>query len=559
MCEFTYTHLECGHRKQDHIDTSLCAYFERTSVHCQPDNRQHRERGTTVVTRKRKGRCFDCLQEAENADLAAAIKESLEASEKAKRAREAAERVQKEEEQRMEWERKAWKQHEDAKLAERRRREDAEIIKNNAAAAAERRAKEAAELQAQMQKEQQELFDRIAREEAEEAAELEFKKDAEHKERLRFQKAEHERKLAEKAKEAKRLREAARKAQEVADEQNRHNREADLGRQYEADEDRVEREKEELERKLARERAAEAAETVSPPPTHTTTFTSKTAVDYSTLVGHHGHQEIGHGMLGNRRIPLHESQKRAEPTRPPTTPSFKTAPTPMASLARPVQSSPTDYRIPQPSFTATSGTTTPDWKKNIRPRSGSSIIPTAEPSGPTSELESRLAKRREWEAEQEKLEAEKTNQERGEPSLVIVDKVRGPATEPSKPTSLASHTPAISTSPPPTYPVVPALAQPELNSASPSRMTTVPKPYKPVKRIPSASSPPATSSIPTPPPMPSLPTRARVDSAASSPRAGNNSNDEDSAWDEPDSHPIRKQFSPDDVFGEQRRKGWRVE
>ncbi|KAL1600442.1 hypothetical protein SLS60_006827 [Paraconiothyrium brasiliense] len=559
MCEFTYTHLECGHRKQDHIDTSLCAYFERTGVHCQPDNRQHKERGTTVVTRKRKGRCFDCLQEAENADLAAAIKESIEASERDKRAREEAERVRREEDERIEWERKAWKQHEEAKLAERRRREEAETIKNNAAAAAERRAREAAELQAQMEKEQQDLLDRIAREEAEEAAELERKKDAEHKERLRLQKAEHDRKLAEKANEARRLREAARKAQEVADEQIRYNREVGIEHQHEADEDRVEREKEELNRKLAREKATEAAEAASPPPGNPTNLMPKTAVDYSTLVGHHGHQEIGHGMLGNRRIPLHESQKRAEPTKPSTTPGFKPAPSPMASLARPVQSSPTDYRIPQPSLTALPGTTTPDWKKNIHPRSGSNIMPAAELSGPTSELELRLAKRRAWEAEQEKIEAEKTNQERSEPGWHTVNKAPNSAAAPSKPTSAAPQTPAISTSPPPTYPVVPPLAQPKMTSASPPRTIAIANPPVSVKRIPSASSPPSTSPIPTPPPMPSLPTRVRVDSAASSPRAGNKQNNEDDEWDEPDSHKIRKQFSPDDVFGEQRRKGWRVE
>lgn len=620
MCKFTYTHLECGHRKRDHIDTSSCTYFDQTSVHCQPDNREHKERGTTVLTVKRKGTCSDCLRAAEEANLAFAIKESLEAAEKNKNAREEAIRAEKDRKERIKREKEAKEQREEAKRAERRRQEDAEKMKKNSAAAAERRAREAAELEAQMEKENQDLLDRIAREEAEEAAELERKKEAEHQERLRHQKAEHERKLAEKANEAKRLREETRRAQEIADKQRRneeavlewqkdvdHNEEGHpeghrqkpvkntgTNRQRHADsrrrssgyapgssyptsdsEDTDDWDTDNPSHNLPRQRPTASPKATSPPPAPPTLPAAKPTVDYSTVVGHHGTQELGHGMLGNRRIPLHSSQKRPEQAQSPTQPiaDIKPAPAPVASLARPIQSSPTDYKIQQPSVAAVvPGAPEPEWKKNIRRRSSAKAMPAPEAIGTMSELEARLAKRREWEAAEEE-EALETD-----PSCEAVGKAHVSAgTSPvPKPTSpFASKTQGTHDAPPPTYPVVPPLAQPNLGSASPPVPPPHPtttaagtaaaksRPPIPTKRTSTttASDPSAASPIPTPPRMSSLPVHSRVDSAASSSSQmtdKDDSDDEEDRWGESGGHTARKQFSPDDVFGEQRRKGWRA-
>ncbi|KAF1930272.1 uncharacterized protein M421DRAFT_418588 [Didymella exigua CBS 183.55] len=632
MCVFTFTYFECGHRGEDHIDTSTCKYFKRTGVHCQDDNPQHRLRpgGTTIEVKKSKepGNCVKCFRVEQEA-IARALDESKKTADEEEKRRQERERAEHEarrkqkraadeeradnvEKARLAKGRQQFEQNEaeqkrkrDAKIraaaAEKRRQEDADKKakrdakqkqeKQDADLAEKRRQQELAEAREQIAREDELEQERKRQEKVKKNAE---RKEAEHQESLRRLKEDADRKRAEDNK-AERRRAAAEERRREESELERRQREinaqnvalekaaqeAEEGEedaehakrvaQMEADVKAAERE---LQRKLAQRRVVSETEPTSPTPTEQalplsrlTSPSTRSSVDYGVVIGHHGPQELGHGMLGGRRIPLHESQKRPEPLKTPISPPIKRGPAAINRLGGTIDSSPYDYKIQQPSLVATPGMPTPDWRKNARPTSASRSIPTPEPTGATFELEARLAKRRAWEAEQEKLEAEKT-----EPDWEIVNQPANSSAIPTKPTSPALQAPTMSTSPPPTYPVVPPLAHPKLGFATPSPSPAIskPKPPVPVKRIPSTSSPSQMPSIPTPPPLPSLPTRLRIDSAAPSPQVGSKRGDDwdddesededrfgnDGAWDD---KMTRKQFSAEDVFGEQRRKGWRME
>lgn len=289
-------------------------------------------------------------------------------------------------------------------------------------------------------------------------------------------------------------------------------------------------------------------------------------------------------MIGNRRVPIHESQRRPEPSKTHISPPIKRNPLPMNRLSGTIVSSPYDYKIQQPSLVATLGTPGRDWRKSTRKTSVSTPIPAPESTDVDAELKAKLARRKTL-AEPESEEADKASPEKADSDWEMVNKPSN-TTSPAHTIPSAPQKPAISNSPPPTYPVVPPLAHPDLACASPPPPAAKPKPPVPVKRISSTSSPtqiPHTSQtppIPTPPPMSSLPShlRLRVDSAAPSPQVGtkkggssdwDDSDSEseieeekrfggDGAWDRWDRNVTQKAFSPNDVYGEQRRKGWKA-
>lgn len=647
MCIFSFGFHECGHRGVDHIDTSSCKYFAESEVHCQEDNPRHRNRPGGVVFSNKSatipGYCVSCFREDKDAteramaDSMRTAKEEddrrREARKRAKEQRERAEEEARRERKRKEEERadqvekarlaKGREQYEQNEAerqqkeesqrrvaaAEKRRQRDVEKSKRDAEREMElkQRKKDAAIAEARRQQERAEAEERIRRqEELDEAYRREEdRKEAEHQEFLRrmdeaAERARAEKKEAERLKAVEQLRrreaELERRQREIDDHNRALTTEAQGAR---AREEAAKHESDkaaasELERKLASRRVTLETQPTQVPPTEQTSPiakppppSSKPVVDISGVIGRHGSQEIGYGTLGGRRIPLHESQRRPEPPKTPISPPPKRGPAPINRLGGTIASSPHDYMIQQPSLVATPGTPTPDWKMNVRKLSVSKPVPAPESTGPSAELAAKLAKQKAWEAEQEKLEASSSQHPKAESEWELVNKPFSSSTAAGHPPS-APHTPAAPNSPPPTYPVVPPLAHPNIASASPPPMVTKPKPPVPVKRMSSITSPaqtfsPAqkpsvqTPSIPTPPPISSLPSRLRVDSAAPSPQvgskkggssdwddSGSESEDEedrfggDGAWDEKDGNLGRKYFSPDDVFGEQRRKGWKA-
>ncbi|KAJ4984989.1 hypothetical protein SVAN01_09511 [Stagonosporopsis vannaccii] len=761
MCIFTYTHLECGHRQRDHIDTSSCEYFEQTGVHCQPDNRQHRERGTKVRTGRRDGRCTDCLLKAqkkhtqEDPELAAALEESRKTAEWEQKAREAAQKAQEQKRKddqeradrvlmaRLEEDRKRLKKEE----AERKKRRKAEKLRaeeekrqqdelqatEDAArrqkeADAARRKKERAELQAERERLNKKEHERNLRKLRKEEARLRDQEEAEHQRKLQAEKDELERKarqldeeekaerrqeeqlrsereaaiereeLARRRKEIADRNEALRKAERAATEAEKHARAAahtEKLAQQKAGLEAAERENLELQAKLASRRHLSESHTpppqtasLSPPPSFTPTpSTPKPVIDYSAIIGHHGTQELGHGMLGNRRIPVHSSQKPVVAAKPPVPLPMKSTPAPVGRLAGTVTSGPNDYMIAQPSIQGKVGEV-PEWKRTLHSRAGSRgvLTPEREEQVGVSELEARLARRRAWEAEQAREEgegtgaagktnitltnekAQTTNQNIEDGSDESEDRDESDDSDESDESDesdgdwevvtpspqrtrllLSQREEATSPSGPlPTYPPVPPLAHPVLTPKShspsqrfsplpspprfPSPLTTSlptvpptgsavhpaaaatasptlatkakpppptkpkPKPPVPAKRmssfpspvpssspasIPLAAPPPSLQSISTPtippaPPLPALKLRQqhhmRIDSAAPSPALHSNTTTSNTdakvgsegAWDAADRHyraERRREMEGlgDDVFGEQRRKGWKGE
>lgn len=647
MCIFSFAYYECNHRGEDHIDTSSCRYFAKRGVHCQEDNTEHRERPGGVVFSNKKGRihgkCISCFREEKDrmeCAMANSMKTAKEEDDRRRRAEEERERAGEEarqERKRKEQERadeieKARLAKDDEKkrdnekraaAAEKRQRELDDKAKRDAERKAElkQRKKDAERAEKRRQRELAEAEEDIRRQE--DLDNIEREKEAKHRQELRQKHEDANRRRAERdeaerqevAEQRKREKAELERRQKDIDDQNqilaRETREA------KDREDAAERAKrfatmeasdaaaKELERKLAPRRIASETKPTPLPPTEQTSPvarppppSNKPALDISGVIGHHGSQEIGYGMLGGRRIPLHESQRKPEPPKTPLSPPIKRGPAPINRLSGTIASSPHDYKIQQPSLVTTPGTPTPDWTRNIRKPSVAKPIPAPESRGVDAELAAKLAKQKAWEAEQETLEASKASQERAEPDWEMVNKPSSNTTTPAHPTPSAPQTPATLDSPPPTYPVVPPLAHPKLTTTPTSSPPPAakPKPPVPVKRMSSTSSAqvsfmpaqtpftsqkPSTShtaSIPIPPPIASLPShlRRRVDSAAPSPQVGGNKKSGD--WDDSGSESesegegrfggdgswderVRvstKAFNPDDVFGEQRRKGWKV-
>lgn len=59
MCNYTIHNFECGHKAEDHVDSSSCPEFQRTGVHCDRDNSSNRHR-VTVRSEDRPGVCNAC-------------------------------------------------------------------------------------------------------------------------------------------------------------------------------------------------------------------------------------------------------------------------------------------------------------------------------------------------------------------------------------------------------------------------------------------------------------------------------------------------------------------
>lgn len=556
------------------------------------------------------GRCISCRREAEDAMQRAttnSIKTAMEEDDRRKQAQKERERAEKE--ARRERKRKEEERADEiektrlakAAAAEKLRQENKDKAKREAKRKQQKEDARQAELRRQRELDEaedeirrQEDLDEIAREKRRKREE--DRREAEHQEKLRRKRDDANRRQAERdeaerqeAAEQQRIEQAEfeRRQKEIEDQNQVLARAAQEAKDRDGAAERLARMEaeeaaaSELDRKLTQRRfASETQATPAPPPEQIRTKAkpasppTKPTVDIAGVIGNHGSPELGYGMIGGRRIPIHESQRRPEPLKTAAPPPVKRGPTPISRLGGTIASSPHDYKIQQPSLVATPGTPTPDWKKNIRKTSVSTPVPAPESTGVDAELRARLAKQRAWEAEQEKKAASDAHQENDEPDWEVINK------------PISSTTPATPISPPPTYPVVPPLAHPKLESASPA-LPAKRKPPVPVKRMSSASSPSCPTpvsaqtahasthpSIPTPPPISSLPSRMRVDSAAPSPRvdgkAGGNSDWDDSGSEDSESEGEgqfggsgdggmgTKQFSPGDVFGGQRRKGWKA-
>jgi hypothetical protein len=487
MCVFTYTHLDCGHRLQDHIDTSSCNYFEHTGVHCQPDSRQHRERGTQVLTRKRSGECADCRQKIQDgwdaSELAAAVKASLAAAEKERTSqlkreqkyREDVERADQAEKARLARDRARLAQEDDDREAERekrrreerRARKEAEKEKKRQEelrladkearrlrrADERRRENEAAEMQARRAEMEQAEHERKLQMRREEEAWYRDREEAEHQQRLQIEKDQlnlnrkarqvrEETEALERQRAAEAQREAALKQQlqQLQDEEAR--------RHLTAEQDTARRAQEELAAKKAANDAMErtllarAIDQISPSstPPPPTPSSKPVVLDPASLIGTHAPAEYGHMRIGNRPMPLHPSQKHSPQPSNPATPSTGRMPlTPMARLGGTITSSPTAYTVHAPNAvgTPTTAGATPEWKRNLLSRNNSwkgesagSPLATSTSSsmgekGPEEELRVRLEKRRAWEAEQERAEqAEQMRQTQTQTQTQAAQQVR---------------------------------------------------------------------------------------------------------------------------------------
>ncbi|KAH9861780.1 hypothetical protein J1614_011533 [Plenodomus biglobosus] len=61
MCKYTVYNYECGHKAEDHVDSSQCAGFQRSGVHCDRDNPANKSR-VKIKTKGRNGVCDACLR-----------------------------------------------------------------------------------------------------------------------------------------------------------------------------------------------------------------------------------------------------------------------------------------------------------------------------------------------------------------------------------------------------------------------------------------------------------------------------------------------------------------
>ena len=622
MCIFTYTHLDCGHRQQDHIDTSSCNYFEHTGVHCQPDSRQHRERGTQVLTCKRGGRCADCRQKIQDgwdaSELAAAVKASLAAAEKERESQLRRERKYREDVERADQAEKARLARDRARLAqededreaerekrrreerrarkeadkEKRRQEELRLAEKEARrlrrADERRRENEAAEMQARRDELEQAEHERKLQMKREEEAWYREREEAEHQQRLQAEKDQLNRKARQvreetEALEHQRAAEAQREAtlkqqlQQLQDEEAR--------RHLTAEQDAARRAQEELAAKKAANDAMErtllarAIDQISPSSTPPPPTPSKPIIlDPASLIGTHAPAEYGHMRIGNRPVPLHPSQKHAQQlSSNPATPSTGRMPlTPMARLGGTITASPTAYTVHAPNAVGTPTTAagaTPEGKRSLLSRTnswkgdgGAGTPISTGAKGPEEELRARLERRRAWEAETEEGTAQTAQTQAAQQVREVPREApRKQASETESETESeassneeeseasdwevettipaprrATAAAAATEHPSPTYPPVPPLAHPRLSSAPAANR---PRPPVPVKRLSSTNNTPQLAgNVPVAPPLPAFKkAHARVDSAAASPALG-------------------VEGSPraaGDLFGEQRRRGWK--
>lgn len=551
MCEFTYTFLECNHRKQDHIDTSSCEYFDRTGVHCQPDNPQQcRERGTTVTTRNRSGICDDCIRKAEQKRLDREEGERLlkldnEREKKARRERAEQEREEARRNKEIDDLRKQLAEQEKAKRELKQQKKAKE-----AAAQAEARhqdklrlIKEEAERK-QRQQDRDDEDERIRRKEFKKAREALEAANAHKKSEEEAEAADLDRQQQElDARKAALQREEQahahklKQAQDASHAQGLAKRKAKL-LQDQLDLETQERAASELALHLARQKAAAEAQFEEQPPLTpnppTTPSTPHTPVDYSKLVGNVGLPTFGPYTIGGRRAPMHASQNSPHESPSPASPpaNFKPAPAPVARLGGIVHAAPGVMEWKPPATSIPTTPTTPHWQASPRPRAVSNRVPSEEPvMDPV--LQRRLS------AQRRKCEVEEAAKREGlQTSTGVYGDADVFSTHERPDASPASivQPQTSATSPPPPPPPPPPMTKPK-------------PPVKP-KRVSSSSSPQRTS------PALEMPARIRVDSAAATPVLGNKTGDDESAWDEPDSRALRAQRLSQDKFAKQRRAGW---
>lgn len=77
MCKYTIFHLECGHKGEDRADTRDCSHYKATGVPCDRENPTIRNR-VSVVSQDRKGLCNNCTRRQRERDELAAMQRDLD-------------------------------------------------------------------------------------------------------------------------------------------------------------------------------------------------------------------------------------------------------------------------------------------------------------------------------------------------------------------------------------------------------------------------------------------------------------------------------------------------
>ncbi|CBY02011.1 hypothetical protein IAQ61_006600 [Plenodomus lingam] len=78
MCKYTIHNYECGHKAEDHVDSSQCPEFRRTGVHCDRDNPANKkQKRVKIKTKGRNGVCEPCLRPHREAAETTALKLDL--------------------------------------------------------------------------------------------------------------------------------------------------------------------------------------------------------------------------------------------------------------------------------------------------------------------------------------------------------------------------------------------------------------------------------------------------------------------------------------------------
>jgi enabled protein len=188
MCHYIFNTKECGHRVKDHVEPHNCPHFQRTQVHCDRDNGDHRNRWT-YEDKEVYGICNNCLRDARKTEEAA-----MEREREQMRAQDLREAKEKEDQLRRGEE----------ELREKNRRENGEAKEQK------RRAEKQEEEERQKER-QRKLATAKAREEARTKEMERIRLEAEAKDQEDTEKAmrqsleEHEARLAADMKEAERL------------------------------------------------------------------------------------------------------------------------------------------------------------------------------------------------------------------------------------------------------------------------------------------------------------------------------------------------------------------
>jgi enabled protein len=179
MCHYIFNTKECGHRVRDHVEPHNCPHFQRTQVHCDRDNGDHRDRWT-YEDQDVYGICNNCLRDAQKTEEAAMererekmraqdLREAREKEDQLRRAEEELrEKNRRENEEAKEQKRRAKRQEEEERQKEKQRKLAAAQAKEEASAQererkrSEAEAKEEEESQRAMQQSLEEHEARLA-------------------------------------------------------------------------------------------------------------------------------------------------------------------------------------------------------------------------------------------------------------------------------------------------------------------------------------------------------------------------------------------------------------